>query len=125
MAAVENPLRCLALRVQPDRAGVIDLAEAASYLNEIAGENQFIIADQWLFVYPPAEAEGETTLPVVMPVAAATRAVLNDLTSDPPRIVTDYQMSPAETRRWRWYASLSHSADLPRSLFPWERAALA
>ncbi|WP_433956518.1 hypothetical protein [Brevundimonas diminuta] len=115
----------MALRVQPDQAGVIDLAEVSSYLDEIAGENQFIIADQWLFVDPPAEAEGETTLPVVMPVAAAARAVLNDLTSDPPRIVTDYQMSPAETRRWRWYASLSSPADLPNSLFPWERSALA
>lgn len=125
MAAVENPLRCLALRVQPDRAGVIDLVEVASYLDEIAGERQWMTAEQWLFIDPPAEAEGGTTLPVVMPVGAATRAVLNDLTGEPPRIVTDYQMSPAETRRWRWYASLSHPADLPKSLFLWERSALA
>ncbi|QFU30122.1 hypothetical protein [Brevundimonas sp. Bb-A] len=125
MAAVENPLRCLALRVQPDRAGLIDLVEVASYLDEIAGERQWMTAEQWLFIDPPAEAEGETTLPVVMPVGAATRAVLNDLTGEPPRIITDYQMSPAETRRWRWYASLSHPADLPKSLFPWERSALA
>lgn len=119
MALDELPLRCLAVRVMHDPAGEIDTLELEAFLNEVAG-SQWITADQWLFIDPPAEAIGEITLPVVMPVAAATRAVLNDLTNEPPRIVTDYQTTPAETRRWRWLASQVQSFARGKGLFPWE-----
>lgn len=122
MAPDENPLRCLAVRVTRDEAGQINLAEVASFLDEVAGRGQWISSEEWLFIDPPPEAEGETTLPVVMPVAAATRAVLHDLTNQPPRIVTDYQVSPAETRRWRWYAFQKVPNDQGRGWFPWETA---
>lgn len=122
MAPDENPLRCLAVRVTRDAAGQINLTEVASFLDEVAGEGQWISSEEWLFIDPPLEAAGEVTLPAVMPMPAATRAVLHDLTNDPPRIVIDYQTTPAETRRWRWYASLDRPGGIGPSLFPWERA---
>lgn len=121
MAPDEDPLRCLAVRVTHDATGEIDTLELEVFLNEIAGEDQWITADQWLFIDPPAEVEGASTLPVVMPTAAAVRAVLHDLTKRPPRILTDYQTTPAETRRWRWLASQIQTFGGGKSLFPWER----
>ena len=120
MAPDELPLRCLAVRVTHDATGEIDTLELEAFLNEVAGSGQWITADQWLFIDPPAEAIGEITLPVVMPLAAATRAVLNDLTNEPARIVTDHQTTPSETRRWRWLASQIQSFAAGKTLFPWE-----
>ena len=120
MAPDELPLRCLAVRVTHDATGEIDRFELEAFLNDAAGQGQWITADQWLFIDPPAEVKGAVTLPVVMPVAAAIRAVLNDLTNEPPRIVTDYQTTPAETRRWRWLASQIQSFAAGKALFPWE-----
>ncbi len=122
MAPDELPLRCLAVRVVPDANGEIDRSELQVLLNHLAGEDQWITADQWLFIDPPLEAAGEVTLPVVMPVDAAIRAVLNDLTNEPPRIITDYQTTPAETRRWRWLASQIQAYAGGKSHFPWESA---
>ncbi len=120
MAPDELPLRCLAVRVVLDANGEIDRSELEVLVNHLAGEDQWITADQWLFIDPPPEAAGEVTLPVVMPVDAAIRAVLNDLTNEPPRIVTDYQTAPAETRRWRWLASQTQAYAGGKSHFPWE-----
>lgn len=120
MAPDELPLRCLAVRVTHDTSGEVDTLELEAFLNEVAGSGQWISADQWLFKDPPLEVGYEITLPVVMPVPAATRAVLNDLTNDPPRIVTDYQTTPTETRRWRWLASQIQSFAAGKTLFPWE-----
>lgn len=122
MAPEEAPLRCLAVRVTHDAKGEIDRLELEAFLNEVAGKGQWISAKQWLFIDPPPKAAGEVTLPVVMPLEAATRAVLNDLTNDPPRIVTDYQTTPAETRRWRWLAAQIQSFAMGKSLFPWENS---
>lgn len=120
MAPDELPLRCLAVRVTHDGTGEIDSLEFETFMNEVAGKGQWISAGEWLFIDPPAEAAGEVTLPAVLPVAAAVRAVLNDLTNQPPRIVTDYQATPAETRRWRWLASQIPSFTAGKALFPWE-----
>ena len=120
MAPDEFPLRCLAVRVTHDATGEIDRPELEAFLNAIASQGQWITADQWLFIDPPAEVKGEITLPVVMPTAAAVKAVLNDLTNVPPRIVTDYQTTPAETRRWRWLASQVQAYAGGNGHFPWE-----
>lgn len=122
MAPNELPLRCLAVRIVHDANGEIDKSELEVLLNHLAGKDQWITADQWLFIDPPPEAAGEVTLPVVMPVDAAIRAILNDLTEEPPRIVTDYQTTPAETRRWRWLASHVYSHAGGKGHFPWETA---
>lgn len=120
MAPDEHPLRCVAVRVTHDATAEIDSLELEVFLNDIPGQDQWIGADQWLFADPPAEVESEATLPVVMPVAAANRAVLNDLTGERPRIVTDYQTSPAEIRRWRWLAFQQSPNSTGKVRFPWE-----
>lgn len=122
MAPDEHPLRCLAVRVTHDVTGEIDRPELEAFLNAIASQGQWITADQWLFIDPPVGVGDEATLPVVMPVSVAIRAVLNDLTNKPPRIVTDYQTSPSETRRWRWLASQVQAYPGGNGHFPWERA---
>ena len=120
MTPDEDPLRCLSVRVIHDATGDIDSLELEALLNAIGGRDQWIGSDQWLFIDPPVEAEGEVTLPVVMPEAAAIRAVLNDLTNAPPRIVTDYQTTSAETRRWRWLAFQQSPNSTGKGRFPWE-----
>lgn len=120
MAPDELPLRCLAVRVTHDATGEIDRPELEAFLNDVAGESQWIAAGQWLFIDPPAVVGAEATVPVVMPTDAAVRAVLNDLTNVQPRIVADYQTTPAETRRWHWLASQIQSFAAGKALFPWE-----
>lgn len=88
MAPKESPLRCLAISVMYDATGEIDRLELERFLNDVAGQGQWITADQWLFIDPPAEIGGEVTLPVVMPTDAAVKAVLNDLTNVAPRIAS-------------------------------------
>lgn len=66
-----------------------------------------------------AEADGEITVPVVVPEAIAVKAILADLTNDPPRILFDHALSGGQTRKWRWVAS--HTArEQGRGRFPWE-----
>lgn len=120
MAPVEDPLRCLAVRVTCDATGDIDSLELEALMNDIGGRDQWIATDQWLFIDPPVEAKCEVTLPVVMPEAAAIRAVLNDLTSAQPRIVTDYQTTQAEMRRWRSLAFQRSPNATGKGHFPWE-----
>lgn len=104
MAPEEAPLRCLAVRVMPDDAGEIDGLELELFMNNVAGPRLWLSTTEWLFVEPPVEAAGEPTVPVVMPEGVAVRAVLNDLTSEPNRIVIDHQVTPPEARKWRWVA---------------------
>lgn len=120
MTPDEHPLRCLAVRVTCDATGDIDSHELEALMDCIGGRDQWIATDLWLFIAPPEEAEGEVTLPVVMPESAAIRAVLNDLTNAPPRIATDYQTTPAETRRWRWLACQQSPNSTGKGRFPWE-----
>lgn len=120
MTPDEHPLRCLAVCVARGAAGDIDSLELEALMNDIGGRDQWLATDQWLFIDPPAEAEGAVTLPVLMPESAAIRAVLNDLTSAPPRIVTDYQTTPVETRRWRWLAFQQSPNSTGKGRFPWE-----
>lgn len=63
MAPDEFPLRCLAARVAHDLGGEIDTLEREAFLNEVAGSGHRISAQQWLITDPPAEVEGEVTLP--------------------------------------------------------------
>ena len=121
MAPLEAPLRCLAVRVVMDEAGEIDGLELELFMNEIAGRNQWLSTTEWLFISPPAEADGEITVPVVMPEAVAVKAVLNDLTSDSPRILFDHATSPGETRKWRWVAFQTAPNPQGQGKFPWER----
>lgn len=120
MAPVEQPLRCLAVRVVFDDAGEIDGLELESFLNEVAGRYQWLSTTEWLFVEPPLETEGKLTVPVVMPEAVAVKAVLNDLTNDPQRIVFDHATSPGEARKWRWVAFQVSPNAQGHGRFPWE-----
>lgn len=117
---VEQPLRCLAVRVVLDDAGEIDGIELEAFLNSAAGP-QWLSTTEWLFVDPPAEAGGEITVPVVMPEAMAVRAVLADLTNEPRRIVFDHATTPSETRKWRWIAFQVAPNPQGQGRFPWER----
>lgn len=121
MAPVEEPLRCLAVSVVLDDAGEIDGIELEAFLNEVAGRRRWLSTTEWLFVEPPVEADGKLTVPVVLPEAVAVRAVLNDLTNDPQRIVFDHATTPAETRRWRWVAFQVAPNPQGQGRFPWER----
>lgn len=121
MAPVEQPLRCLAVRVIFDDAGEIDGLELESYLNDVAGSHQWLSTTEWLFVDPPTEAGGKVTVPVVVPEATATKAILADLTSEPNRIVFDHQVTPAEARKWRWVAFQVAPNPQGQGYFPWER----
>lgn len=121
MAPVEQPLRCLAVRVVLDDAGEIDGIELEAFLNEVVARHQWLSTTEWLFVDPPAEAGDWLTVPVVMPERLALRAILEDLTNDPPRILFDHATSPAETRKWRWVAFQIAPNSQGQGRFPWER----
>ncbi|MFC5373816.1 hypothetical protein ACFPIF_14715 [Brevundimonas faecalis] len=122
MTPVEQSLRCLAVRVVLDEAGGIDGIELEAFLNEVAGRHQWLSTTEWLFVDPPAEAGDWLTVPVVMPERLALRAILEDLTNDPPRILFDHATSPAETRKWRWVAFQIAPNSQGQGRFPWERS---
>lgn len=121
MAPVEQPLRCLAVRVAFDETGEIDSIEMEAFLNDVAGPHQWLSTTEWLFVEPPVEAAGEIIIPVVVPEAVATKAILADLTTEPNRIVFDHQVSPAEARKWRWVAFQVAPNRQGQGYFPWER----
>lgn len=121
MARVELPLRCLAVRVVFDKPGEIDGIELEAFLNEVAGRHQWLSTTEWLFVDPPPETGDWPTVPVVMPEEVAVRAILEDLTGDPPRILFDHQTTPAERRKWRWVAFQVSPNRQGRGYFPWER----
>lgn len=121
MAPEEAPLRCLAVRAVADEAGEIDGLELELFMNSVAGPHQWISTTEWLFISPPAEAAGEITVPVVVPEAIAIRAILADLTNDPPRILFDHATSPGESRKWRWVSFQVAPNTQARGQFPWER----
>ena len=121
MAPVEQPLRCLAVRVVLDDAGEIDGIELEAFLNKVAGRHQWLSTTEWLFVDPPAEVRDWPTAPVAMPEDVAVRAILEDLTNNPPRILFDHATSPAETRKWRWVAFQIAPNPQGQGRFPWER----
>lgn len=122
MAPFEEPLRCLAVSVVLDQAGAVDGIELEAFLNHVAGRHQWLSTTEWLFGEPPAEAEGQTTVPVVVPEEVAVQAILNDLTNEPQRIIFDLPTTPAETRKWRWVAFQSAPNNQGRGRFPWEAA---
>lgn len=121
MAPDEAPLRCLAVRAVVDEAGEIDGLELEAFLNDVAGPHQWISTTEWLFISPPVEAAGEITVPVVVPEAIAIKAVLADLTNQPPRILFDHATTSAETRKWRWVAFQTAPNAQGQGRFPWER----
>lgn len=116
-----EPLRCLAVRILKDANGDIDNTEFEAFLDEVAGRHQWLSTTEWLFVEPPAEADGFETQPVVMPQDAAVKAILADLTNADPRILTDHLVTPAEGRKWRWVAFQVAPNDQGEGFFPWER----
>lgn len=120
MAPLEAPLRCLAVRAVVNEAGEIDGLELEAFLNDCVGRHQWLSTTEWLFVEPPVEAGGELTVPVVVLETVAVKAVLNDLTNEPPRILFDHATSPSETRKWRWVAFQIAPIAQGRGRFPWE-----
>lgn len=120
MAPLEAPLRCLAVRVVLDEAGEIDGLDLEAFLNDCVGRHQWLSTTEWLFVEPPVEAGREPTVPVVVLETVAVKAVLNDLTNEPPRILFDHATSPAETRKWRWVAFQTAPNSQGQGRFPWE-----
>lgn len=121
MEPFEEPLRCLAVSAVLDEAGEVDGIELEAFLNHVVGRHQWLSTTEWLFVEPPVEAGGELTVPVVMPEAVAVKAVLHDLTNEPPRILFDHATSPSETRKWRWVAFQTAPNAQGQGRFPWER----
>ncbi len=121
MAPEEAPLRCLAVRAFVDEAGEIDGLELELFMNAVAGPHQWISTTEWLFISPPAEADREITVPVMVPEAIAIKAILADLTSDPNRIMFDHAATPGETRKWRWVAFQTAPNAQGQGRFPWER----
>lgn len=121
MEPFEEPLRCLAVSVVLDEAGKVDSIELEAFLNHVAGR-RWLSTTEWLFVEPPAEAEGHLTVPVVMPEGTAVQAILNDLTNEPQRIIFDLLTTPAETRKWRWVAFQTAPNSQGQGRFPWEVA---
>jgi len=122
LAPFEEPLRCLAVSVVLDEAGEVDGIELEAFLNHVAGRHQWLSTTEWLFVEPPAEAEGHVTVPVVMPEGTAVQAILSDLTNEPQRIIFDLPTTPAETRKWRWVAFQVAPNAQGQGRFPWEAA---
>lgn len=116
-------LRCLAVRALKDVEGEIDNIEFEAFMNDVAGRHQWISTTEWLFVDPPTEADGYTTLPVILPESLAVKAVLADLTNEPQRILTDHKVTPAEGRKWRWVAFQIAPNERGQGIFPWERHA--
>lgn len=121
MAPVEQPLRCLAVRVVLDDTGEIDDIELEAFLNDVAGRHRWLSTTEWLFVDPPAEAGDLLSVPVIMPENVAVQAVLHDLTNEPTRILFDHATTPAETRKWRWVAFQIAPNSQGQGRFPWER----
>lgn len=116
-----EPLRCLAVRILRDVEGQIDNIEFEALLDDLAGRHNWVSTSEWLFVEPPAEADGFETLPVVMPETVAVKAILADLTNPEPRILTDHQVTGAEGRKWRWVAFQIAPNAQGQGDFPWER----
>jgi len=122
LAPFEEPLRCLAVSVVLDQAGAVDGIELEAFLNHVAGRHQWLSTTEWLFGEPPAEAEGQTTVPVVVPEEVAVQAILNDLTNEPQRIIFDLPTTGTETRKWRFIAFCSATNSEGKGVFPWETA---
>lgn len=122
MEPFEEPLRCLAVSAVLDEAGEVDGNELEAFLNHVVGRHQWLSTTEWLFVEPPAEAEGHVTVPVVIPEGRAVQAILNDLTNEPQRIIFDLPTTPAETRKWRFIAFTNAPNNFGQGRFPWERA---
>lgn len=103
MSPFEESLRCLAVSVVLDEAGEVDGIELQAFLNHLAGRDQWLSTTEWLFVEPPAEAEGHHTVPVVMPEETAVQAILNDLTNEPQRSISvrKLEVLAALDARWR------------------------
>lgn len=120
MAPEEAAMRCLAVCVMRDKAGDIDSLELARFMNEVAGPDQWISTSEWLFVEPPQSAPEQVTAPVALPEEVAVKAILNDLTNDPQRILTDHAMTPGEIRKWRFLAFQVAPNPQGQGLFPWE-----
>lgn len=121
MVPFEAPLRCLAVRAVVDEAGEIDGLELELFMNRVAGPHQWLSTTEWLFINPPAEAAGEITVPVMVPEAVAVRAVLNDLTNEPQRILLDEAASTGQIRKWRCFSFQLAPNPQHRGYFPWER----
>lgn len=121
MAPDEPALRCLAVAVRLDAKNEIDHLELTHLLDSLAGFGQWMTTLEWLFVEPPQSASGDFTAPVAMPEGVAVKAILADLTQEPPRILFDHAMTPAEIRRWRWAAFQMDQNPVGRGRFPWER----
>ncbi len=120
LAPAEPPLRCLAVVAFRDEAGRIDTLELESFMNAVAGSGLWLSTDEWLFVEPPATEPYLITVPVALPESIAVRAILADLTSDPPRIKFDHAMTSGQIRKWRWLAFQLNPNSQGKGLFPWE-----
>lgn len=120
MTPDDVPMRCLAVSVRFDADGDIDNLELAQLLDGIAGPGHWMTTTEWLFINPPAMIAGEATAPVAVPESVAVRAILNDLTNAPQRILCDHAMTPAEMRKWRWAAFQVEQNPEGRGRFPWE-----
>ncbi len=118
MEQVEEPLRCLAVRVVFDAKGEIDSTELEKYLNRVVGQSQWLSTTQWLFIEPPSAEDEEITVPVVVPERIVGRAIRND--GPRRRILFDYRTTSAETRKWRWVASQIAPNPEGQGRFPWE-----
>lgn len=122
MAPEELPLRCLSVRVHHAPDGEIDCLELAQYLNEIAGQREWIGASDWLFTDAPAAKSGHLTLPVVTSDDTAVRVIVADLGASEQRILYDHAVVGAEARRWRWLAFQANPNSQGKGFFPWEVA---
>ncbi len=122
MAPEEEPIRCLAVRALQGAADQIDSLELEALMNEIAGVGQWMSTDEWLFIEPPSTEPDQITVPVALPESVAVKAILADLTNDPPRILSDHAMASGEIRKWRWLAFQLNPNPHGQGLFPWEVA---
>lgn len=120
MAPEEHPLRCLAVIVVTDETGKVDTLELERFMDEVAGPGRWMSTIEWLFLEPPQSVPGQFTAPVALPDEIAVRAILNDLTNEPQRILIDHAMSPGEIRKWRWAAYQINPRPQGQGLFPWE-----
>jgi hypothetical protein len=121
LAPDEPALRCLAVAVRLDAKNEIDHLELTYLLDGLAGPRQWMTTLEWLFMEPPQSAAGEVTAPVALPEGIAVKAILDDLTNEPQRILFDHAMTSAEIRRWRWAAFQMDQNPEGRGRFPWER----
>ncbi len=118
MEQVEEPLRCLAVRVVFDATGEIDSTELENYLNRVVGPSQWLSTTQWLFIEPPSPEDEAITVPVVVQERIVGRAIQNDRPC--LRILFDHRTTPAETRKWRWIAFQVAPNPQGQGRFPWE-----